>query len=66
MREGFRHENLTEGATAQQAEEDGSSGEEEDDEKKEETCAKFKFSEMKQTLASIISFVDSNPQHNEY
>jgi hypothetical protein len=35
--------------------------EDEEDEKKEETCAKFKFSEIKQKLGSIISLVDSNP-----
>jgi hypothetical protein len=37
-----------------------------EDGKKEETCANFKFSEVKQNLNSIVSFVDSNPQCNEY
>jgi hypothetical protein len=57
------HQNLTEEESAQQPEEDGSS---EEDEAKEETCAKFKFSEVKQNLDSVISFVDPNPQHNKY
>jgi hypothetical protein len=65
MRENFGYQNLTKEETAQQAEEDSSS-EEEEDEKKEETCAKFRFSEVKQKLGSVISFVDCNPQYNKY
>jgi hypothetical protein len=49
----------------QQAEEDGSSEKDEEDGKKEETCAKFKFFEVKQ-LGYIIIFVDSSPQYNKY
>jgi hypothetical protein len=30
-----------------------------------ETCARFKFSEVKQNLDSIISFVDSDRQYNK-
>jgi hypothetical protein len=58
--ENFGCRNLTEEEIAQQAEED------EQDEKKEETCAKLKFSGVKQNFDSIISFVDCNPQYNKY
>jgi hypothetical protein len=45
---------------------DGLSVEDEEDENKEEKCGKFKFSEVKQNLDPIISFVDFNPQYNKY
>jgi hypothetical protein len=64
VEEDLRYQNLTEEETAQQAEEDGSSGEDGEGKKKEEMCAKFKFSEVKRNLDSIICFVDSNPQYN--
>jgi hypothetical protein len=44
----------------------GLNGEDEEDERKEETCGKFRFSDVKQNLVSIISFVDCNPQYNKY
>jgi hypothetical protein len=42
------------------------SEEDEEDEKKEETCENLRFSEVKQNLDPIISFVDSNPQYNKH
>jgi hypothetical protein len=51
--EDCEYQNLTEEETAQQAEEDDSSEEDEDDEKKEEMCAKFKFSQVKDSIISL-------------
>jgi hypothetical protein len=34
--------------------------------RRKEKHAKFKFSEVKQNLNPVISFVDSNPQYDKY
>jgi hypothetical protein len=64
--EDFGYQNLTEEETEQQVEEDCLSEEDEEGEKREETRTKFKFSKMKQNVDSIVNFVDSNSQYNEY